>query len=163
MLFGCFWLFFIQIKAQSLISFGGNAAVGSEFSAAWSVGEVAVSTAENGKKVATQGFQQPGTVTVDPVDTATIGPIWVNTITPNGDGQNDFFVIENAENQPQNRLVIWDRWLETVFERDGYQNDWDGSTTSGKSLPEAVYFYAFYPIKSSKKHISGTITVIREH
>jgi gliding motility-associated-like protein len=64
-----------------------------------------------------------------------------NVITPNGDGINDIFEIENL---PENtEVIILNRWGNVVFSSDNYQNNWDGKDTSGKELVDGVYTYKF--------------------
>jgi gliding motility-associated-like protein len=63
-----------------------------------------------------------------------------NFITPNGDGANDFFFIDDALVYTSSRLIILNRYGQVVFSADGYQNDW-----SGQDCVEGVYFYQFYP------------------
>ena len=61
--------------------------------------------------------------------------------SPNGDGVNDVFHVEAIERFPGNSLVVFNRWGEEVYRKDGYQNDWDGSGKSGGALPDGNYFY----------------------
>lgn len=66
--------------------------------------------------------------------------------TPNNDGFNESFVIENLENYPDNQLVIFNRWGNKVYEQNNYQNDWTGHsnvkyTLGDKPLPVGVYYY----------------------
>jgi gliding motility-associated-like protein len=64
-----------------------------------------------------------------------------NVITPNGDGINDLFEIQDL---PANTVVIIiNRWGNVVFLSDNYQNNWDGKDTSGKVLVDGVYTYKF--------------------
>jgi len=63
-----------------------------------------------------------------------------NAVSPNGDGINDTFFITNIQARPNNRLQIFNRWGNLVFDRKGYQNDWDG-TWKGQNLPDGTYFY----------------------
>ena len=61
--------------------------------------------------------------------------------TPNGDGINDRWFIENAEQFPQATIRVYSRWQRLVFEHQGlYRNDWDGRSNGGP-LPDASYFY----------------------
>ena len=73
-----------------------------------------------------------------------------NSVSPNGDGDNDLFVIRNIENYPNNTVRIYNRWGVLVYEVDGYgQNDKvfrgvsNGRVTIQQSeeLPEGTYFY----------------------
>jgi gliding motility-associated-like protein len=63
-----------------------------------------------------------------------------NIITPNGDGINDFFVIDDAYSQLGNSIIIINRWGNLMFEASPYLNDWDGEGAS-----DGVYFYVYYP------------------
>ena len=59
-----------------------------------------------------------------------------NIFTPNGDGFNDVFEIDNIEDDIWN-LTIYNRWGKTIVaEFLDYQNDWDG-----KGLSDGTYFY----------------------
>ncbi len=62
-----------------------------------------------------------------------------NVITPNGDGVNDYFFIDEAPIFPNNKLTIVNRWGQVIFEDDGYNN-----TFNGDGLNDGVYFYTFY-------------------
>jgi gliding motility-associated-like protein len=64
-----------------------------------------------------------------------------NVITPNSDGANDVFEIENL---PENtEVIILNRWGDIVYSSANYQNNWDGKDTSGKELADGVYTYKF--------------------
>lgn len=65
--------------------------------------------------------------------------------TPNGDGKNDGFVIKNIENYPNNKLKIFNRWGNLVYQKDGYLNEFDGFANSGdqvgkNKLPAGTYY-----------------------
>lgn len=62
-----------------------------------------------------------------------------NVISPNNDGTNDLFSIENL---PENtEVLILNRWGNIVFSSKNYQNNWNGKDTSGKELVDGVYTY----------------------
>ena len=64
-----------------------------------------------------------------------------NVITPNSDGVNDVFEIENL---PENtEVIILNRWGNLVYSSANYQNNWDGKDTFGKELADGVYTYKF--------------------
>lgn len=50
-----------------------------------------------------------------------------NLITPNGDGHNDFLVIEKLVLFDQYNLSIYDVRGQKVYETTNYQNDWSGN------------------------------------
>ena len=59
-----------------------------------------------------------------------------NIFTPNGDGFNDIFFIDNIKGEAWN-LTIYNRWgREVLLEIFDYQNDWDGS-----ELNDGTYYY----------------------
>jgi gliding motility-associated-like protein len=80
-----------------------------------------------------------------------------NVITPNSDGTNDVFEIQNL---PANtEVLILNRWGNVVFSSDNYQNNWDGKDNSGKELVDGVYTYKFKTQEGKVGH--GFVTLIR--
>ncbi|MEO8147629.1 MAG: gliding motility-associated C-terminal domain-containing protein, partial [Bacteroidia bacterium] len=80
--------------------------------------------------------------------------------TPNGDGKNDFFVIHNIEDYPQNSLEIYNRWGVKIYSTNNYKNDWNGEGKGGDTLPEGTYFYILN-LKSISKTYKGYIDLRR--
>ena len=77
----------------------------------------------------------------DPADSNTVDFEFPNVFTPNSDGINDLFEIQDL---PENmELIILNRWGNVVFSSSNYQNNWDGKDTSGKELVDGVYTYKF--------------------
>ena len=64
-----------------------------------------------------------------------------DVITPNGDGINDVWVIEDLQKYPDNSVQVFDKWGDLVFERKGYNNDWYGRGSKGELLPDGTYYY----------------------
>ncbi len=71
-------------------------------------------------------------------------------ITPDGDGTNDFFRIENIESFPNNTVQIYNRWGIVVYEMSGYDNvtntfqgvsNGRATISEDSELPVGVYFY----------------------
>ncbi len=68
-------------------------------------------------------------------------------ISPNGDGMNDTFDIENIEREyPNYTIEIRNRWGDVVYKGNANTPDWDGTTSESGSfgddvLPVGVYFY----------------------
>jgi gliding motility-associated-like protein len=69
-----------------------------------------------------------------------------NVVTPNGDGVNDMFFIQNLDLSQANTLVVFNRWGNVVFEVENYQNDWQPN-----NLVDGVYFYQFTLSQSETK------------
>jgi gliding motility-associated-like protein len=80
---------------------------------------------------------------VDCSDTITpiLAFVFPNIITPNSDGINDLFEIQNL---PENtEVIILNRWGNVVFSSANYQNNWGGKDTMGNELVNGVYTYKF--------------------
>ena len=85
--------------------------------------------------------------------------------SPNGDGVNDYFVIEGIENYEEVDIIILNRWGNKVYESKGYQNDWDGTNKFGVSvgqeqLPVSTYFY-IVDLGEGEKPLKGYIYLNR--
>ena len=68
--------------------------------------------------------------------------IFFTGFSPNGDGINDTYVIQNLSSYPDHTLTIFNRWGNQVLFAQDYQNDWDG-VWEGLPLPDGTYFYVF--------------------
>ncbi|MFD0941019.1 gliding motility-associated C-terminal domain-containing protein [Pedobacter boryungensis] len=82
-----------------------------------------------------------------------------NIITPNGNGENDYWTIKNIEYFPNNNVKIYDRAGRLIYNKKGYKNDWD-ATYNGKPLNEDAYLYVI-DLGIGQGLIRGTITIIR--
>jgi gliding motility-associated-like protein len=68
-------------------------------------------------------------------------------ITPNNDGDNDGWIIENIDQDEfaKNTVVILNRWGNEVWKAENYDNDnvlWTGISEGGQPLPDGTYFYS---------------------
>jgi gliding motility-associated-like protein len=59
-------------------------------------------------------------------------------LTPNSDGENDYFYVQGLEAYPSNELRIFNRSGVEVFRAKNYKNN----TWSGSDLPDDVYFFS---------------------
>jgi gliding motility-associated-like protein len=64
-------------------------------------------------------------------------------LTPNGDGDNDFYVILGIDQHPNNTFKVFNRWGNLVYDRGGYNNEWNGENNNGEDLPDGTYFVVF--------------------
>jgi gliding motility-associated-like protein/uncharacterized repeat protein (TIGR01451 family) len=64
------------------------------------------------------------------------------SFSPNGDNMNDFFYVEGLSNFPKNKVAIYNRWGNLVYNKEKYDNSWDGSW-KGAPLPDGTYFWIF--------------------
>ena len=103
------------------------------------------------------GCTSKQSITVQVEEDYKIKPI--NILTPNGDGKNDKFVIENIDYYPNNTLRIFDRAGRTVYTKKGYANEWDG-TLNGSPLASDTYYYILN-FGTGLSEFKGYITLIR--
>jgi gliding motility-associated-like protein len=82
-----------------------------------------------------------------------------NTFTPNGDGINDYWKINNIENYPQALVQVFSRDGFKVFESRGYQVPFDG-TYKGQKLPSGVYYFIIN-LNANCSLLSGSLSIIR--
>jgi gliding motility-associated-like protein len=104
--------------------------------------------------------------------------VFPNVMTPNGDGINDVFAIENLntslhaedpDGYRNNKLVIFDRWGKKVYEADNYDTfSRDGQIQLGSQVFDAsgvsdgVYYFSFYyKGKAKTTTYNGSLTIIR--
>jgi len=83
-------------------------------------------------------------------------------ISPNGDGVNDFLVIDGIQAYPDNKLSIMNRNGQLVYETQGYDNSskvFDGhSNKNGQMQLPGTYFYQLdYTASGITKHKTGFI------
>ncbi|MEX1001378.1 MAG: gliding motility-associated C-terminal domain-containing protein [Crocinitomicaceae bacterium] len=70
----------------------------------------------------------------------------VTAFSPNNDGVNDYLVIPQVENFPQNQVVIYNRWGDVIRKFKNYDNllnNWDGTNQVGRIVGVGTYFYIF--------------------
>lgn len=81
--------------------------------------------------------------------------------SPNNDGINDRFVIQNTSGKDV-LLEIYNRWGNIIYKSKNYQNDWDGRCNQGiyfgEDVPGGTYYY-IVNIEGDKK--VGFITISR--
>ena len=81
-----------------------------------------------------------------------------NIFSPNGDGINDKWLIENLQNYPNNVVQIYNRYGQAIYKMSNYM-PWDGRINS-KDLPIGTYYYII-DLKNGQKPISGYIDILR--
>lgn len=70
-------------------------------------------------------------------------------ISPNGDGKNDVYFINDSLPQGS-KLTIFNRWGNEVYHSNNYQNDW-GGTYMGHLLPASTYYAVLLMPKGTRK------------
>lgn len=129
----------ISLERQ-VIGSTGSLVDGSNYSFYSTVGEVMIETFAPVSSLyhLTQGFQQP--------EIKVYGEelVLFTGFSPNGDGTNDLWIIENIESYPENSVSIFNRWGTKIWGTTGYNNNdnvWDGTGIDGKTVESATYFY----------------------
>ncbi len=81
--------------------------------------------------------------------------------SPNGDGINDYFFIANIESNPINTLQIFNQWGNMIYEKESYQNNWDGRWNN-KLLPDGTYYYLLeIEVEGKKTTYRGSVELQR--
>ena len=111
------------------------------------------------------------TLTIDADGCISTFPVVVDTypyackvpegISPNGDGDNDYFELTYLSKKGEgiDKLEIFDRRGVLVYEKDGYANEFIGKTNDDKELPAATYFYVIKMMDGEK--ITGWLYIVR--
>ncbi len=77
-----------------------------------------------------------------------------NIVTPNNDGKNDFFFIQNIELYPNTTVIVFNRHGKQVFKSVDYNNSW-----MPNELTAGTYFYIIN--YSDGRAGKGTLTVLK--
>ena len=86
--------------------------------------------------------------------------IFPDGITPNGDGINDTWIIDNISNYADAVVEVYNRWGQELFVSEpGYPVPWDGKY-KGKDLPVATYYYVIHA-SDLEEPFTGPITIVR--
>ncbi len=84
-------------------------------------------------------------------------------ISPNNDGLNDKFVIENLKATDKVRIEIFNRWQSLVFRDSDYKNTFEGIGNQqgmvNNNLPDGTYYYILY--FNDSKPVTGYIIINR--
>ena len=83
-----------------------------------------------------------------------------NVFSPNGDGINDSWSLEDTFLYAESEVRIYGRFGKLIFQSVGYHTPWDGTNENGQDLPDGVYFYHL-EIGNGFDPIQGTVTIIR--
>ncbi len=97
-----------------------------------------------------------GILTVNLVPSANI--YIPNTFTPNGDGINDTWDINNLNTYSKVTVEILNRYGTRVYFSNNYAVPWDGRY-NGAKVPEGTYYYIITGV--SNKPLTGYVAVIR--
>ena len=77
-----------------------------------------------------------------------------NIITPNGDRYNQYLKFKNIQFYNNNKLTVYTRWGNPIFEQENYQNDWNGG---GHNV--GTYYYVL-TVDGIADPIKGYFTIL---
>ncbi|MBK7818833.1 MAG: gliding motility-associated C-terminal domain-containing protein [Sphingobacteriaceae bacterium] len=85
-----------------------------------------------------------------------------NGFSPNGDGKNDTWMIDNIQQFTECTVEVYNRWGELLFvSAPGYPKLWDG-IYHGKPLPVGTYYYIIdLKHEAYPKPFTGPLTIFR--
>lgn len=104
-----------------------------------------------------------GCASVDSVKVKVIDPPLVripNLITPNGDGENEFWDLTELRQYWMYDITLSDRQGKRVFFTSNYKNDWSALDADGGEMPVGVYFY-YMKHQITGEEYRGYIQVMR--
>jgi gliding motility-associated-like protein len=82
-----------------------------------------------------------------------------NLFTPNGDGLNDTWYIEDIRNFPDNEVAVYNIYGNEVYRTKSYANNWQG-TYNGSNLPDGTYYYVIR-FDSFNITLRGAVDILR--
>ena len=92
---------------------------------------------------------------------------WPNAISPNGVNK-EFQFYGTGINPSKTSISIFNRWGELVFQTSSLQQAWDGTDTSGTSLPMGTYYFIAQVSQNEKvfycleKHLENCLPLFME-
>ncbi len=112
-------------------------------------------------------FDQTFTINIEEVvieplreyTTNTPGADVKNVFSPNGDGVNETWVIEDLLDNPVNEVKVFAQGGKLIYNKVNYRNDWDG-TFKNEPVPDGTYYYEIN-IYNGDRIIKGFLTIIR--
>jgi gliding motility-associated-like protein/uncharacterized repeat protein (TIGR01451 family) len=86
------------------------------------------------------------------------GLFFVNAMSPNGDGKNEYFIVKGLDKFSGANLYVFNRWGSMVYQAKDYHNDWNGS-----GLSEGIYYYKLETKQSGRtKLYKGWVVIKRK-
>jgi large repetitive protein len=84
--------------------------------------------------------------------------------TPNDDGFNDTWFIQNIKDYPKNKVYIFDRWGQRVYYKEGYDNvdGWDAKYIGGNLAVSTFYYVIELEFdKQDRQVFKGPVSILR--
>ena len=81
-----------------------------------------------------------------------------NVFTPNGDGINDEWIIDNIEQFPEAHIYVFNRWGQLLYHGRGADEPWNGEFKD-HFVPAGVYLYVI-DLHTVEETYEGTVTIL---
>ena len=82
--------------------------------------------------------------------------------TPNGDGENDLWLVEGLNTYEKASLKVFNRWGQLMFESVGDNFvGWDGYNQSGTEVTIGTYYYVIQLNDELGRSYRGDVSVLR--
>jgi gliding motility-associated-like protein len=81
-----------------------------------------------------------------------------NAFTPNDDGINDTWIIENISVFPNAIIQVFNRWGQEIWTAKSNEEPWNGKFND-KSVPTGTYIYVII-LHNGLDTYTGTVTVV---
>jgi len=81
-----------------------------------------------------------------------------NAFTPNGDGINDTWMIDNIDLFDDAAINVYNEWGKIIFNGDRYSL-WNG-TFNGRELPSGTYYYIITVLSGTEPY-TGSVTILK--
>lgn len=138
-MYGCTKVSSATLVNPSLFTVSNNPAV--------SLGGGSLNNGANGSKGQSNG-------------SVSLRPVMPQGISPNADGLNDYFIIKNIENYPDNTLRVYNMNGAEVATIQNYSNEWSGLSKTNQELPAGTYAVVFtYKDNGVEKTVSGKVII----
>ncbi len=87
-------------------------------------------------------------------------------VSPNGDGNNDNWIIDGIEDFKENEVVVVDRWGSEIYKAKEYNNTtvvWNGTRNNGEFVPTGTYFYYItIKLETEVRSKKGFIEILKQ-
>lgn len=93
------------------------------------------------------------------VSSSSFNGIITTIFTPNGDGINDTWFIQDIANYPDNEVLIFNIYGQQVYSQKTYMNDWKG-ICNGKELPDGTYYFVLL-FPKDEITFKGSLDILR--
>ena len=123
---------------QQVLSCAGGNIFSKNFLIDFCVGETAVYFVTNAANVYPIGFLQPEISKPAKKDPVSNELKVYEFVSANNDEKNETLFVSGLESVPENKLIIFDKEGAIVFNKNNYDNTWNGD-----GLPADNYFYIF--------------------